>query len=166
MNSLPFLTRAAKSTTCARAAEKATLYRLLHYILGDVYLPPPPKRLRIEDAQWMMLGRLPPPPSSATLRIKPAPALAVAPRRIVRARVTLHALERRHRELDLPERIDPRDDEAAIGDDGDAGLPKSMREPARELVPRFAVERPRARQGAAQPKAGDHTWIPFVSPAR
>jgi len=52
--------------------------------------------------------------------------------------VALDAFERRNRELDLAERVDPGDDEAAVGDDSDAGLPELVREPPRELVPCFA----------------------------
>jgi hypothetical protein len=56
-----------------------------------------------------------------------------------------NALERRHRELDLPERVDPRDDNAPVSDHSDAGLPEVVPEPPRKLVPRLAVERARSR---------------------
>jgi len=80
--------------------------------------------------------------------------------------MTFHALKWRDGKLDLSERIDPRDDEATVRNDGDASLSELVREPACELVSRFAVECPRARQGAVEPKAGDQTWIPLVSPAK
>src|SRR6478735_10700034 len=103
----------------------------------------------------MMLRCLPSSPRPATLRVEPASTLAVFPRGIIGTRVTLHALKRRNRELDLRERVDPRDDKAPIGNDRHTSLAELVREPPRKFVPSLAVERPSASHCTAQPKARD-----------
>jgi len=50
------------------------------------------------------------PASPAAFRIEPALTLAIAPSRIVDALMSLDLLKRRCRELDLRERVDPRND--------------------------------------------------------
>jgi hypothetical protein len=92
--------------------KEAAEHRLVGDAARDVNLPPSPKRLLIKNAKRMM--RLTPafPPSAAALRVKPAPAL-VTPRRIVHALMSLEVLKRRRRELDLRERVHPRNDGSA-----------------------------------------------------
>jgi hypothetical protein len=64
----------------------------------------------MEDAEGVMRGGLAHAPPAATLRVEPFSAFAVAPRRVVGAKVALDLLEWWRRELDLRKWVYPGDD--------------------------------------------------------
>ena len=147
-------------------AEKAAPPSLLMHFLGQLQLAPAPQRLLVKNAKRMVRGSFAFAPRPATFGIEPTPALTVAPRRVVHALVSFDVLQRRHRELDLRHRVDPRHDRQRIRAHSDARLGKLVSQPSRELVSSLSIHSPRPSEWRVESEVGRHGQSPLFSPAR
>ena len=136
------------------------------WVAPNGVLVSPPNRLLIKESKRIVPMTSTLSPRRPALRVEPPPALAVAPRRIVHALMPLDLLKRRRRELDLRERVHPRDDGERVGAHRDAGLGELASEPTSELVACVAIDGPCARERRAQPEEWRHDASPLFSPAR